>query len=299
MIESGLVFDTRRHAIHDGPGIRVSIFLKGCPLSCLWCHNPEGISFEPELILRPERCIECGQCRAECRYGARDESACTSCGDCARVCPGGARELAGKPVSVEDIVALAESESPFFDVSGGGVTFTGGEPLAQADFVLAASAALEKRGFHTAIDTSGYCDTTPLLEIAGHTDLFMYDIKHMDDEKHRQYTGVSHKIIHDNIRALADSGANVVVSIPLVPGYNDDERNLAAAAAFVASLKPAGRSSPYPVRILPFHNSARLKYQRMGRDYACGELISPGPDQISHAAAIFKACGIDTSIGGL
>jgi pyruvate formate lyase activating enzyme len=290
MISGGLVFDTRRHAIHDGPGIRVSIFLKGCPLSCLWCHNPEGMDFEPEFILRPERCISCGECDLARSQGA---------GAYADVCPSGARELAGKPMQIREVLALAESESPYFDTSGGGVTFTGGEPLAQAEFVLAAAKELEKHGFHTAIDTSGYADTETLLSIVKHADLFMYDLKHMDDELHHCYTGDSNKIIHDNIRLLADNGADVIISIPLIPGYNDDDRNMKATAAFVASLKPSRRSTPYPVRILPFHNSARSKYQRIGKKYECGVLAAPETWQVERAAAIFIGHGIDTSIGGI
>lgn len=299
MSPEGLVFDTRRHAIHDGPGIRASIFLKGCPLSCRWCHNPEGIGFEPELVLRPERCIGCGECHAVGYSGAVDGDGCTACLDSAQLCPSGARELAGRPVQVADVIALAEAESPFFDASGGGVTFTGGEPLAQAEFVLAAARELKRRGFHTVIDTSGYADCAALLSISKHTDLFLYDIKHMDNELHEKYTGVSNKIIHDNIKMLADSGADVVISVPLVPGYNDDVRNLQATAAFVVNLKPALRSAPYPVRILPFHNSARSKYQRMGRDYACATLAIPDSSTISRAALVFTDRGIETSIGGL
>jgi pyruvate formate lyase activating enzyme len=200
---------------------------------------------------------------------------------------------------IEDVLALAESESPYFDESGGGITFTGGEPLAQSQFVLAATEELEKHGFHTAIDTSGYADSESLLSVAKHADLFMYDIKYMDDEIHHRYTGVSNKIIHDNIKLLAGNGADVLISIPLVPGYNDDDRNLKATAAFVASLKPSARSSPYPVRILPFHNAARSKYQRIGREYECATLAAPDTGQIERAAAIFIEYGIDTSIGGL
>ncbi len=285
MKDSGLVFDTRRHAIHDGPGIRVSIFMKGCPLSCLWCHNPEGISFEPEIILRPERCIDCGACRAT--------------GYAVDVCPSGAKELAGRPLHVKDVLALAEAESPYFDASGGGVTFTGGEPLSQPGFVLSALEELSRRGFHTVVDTSGYAETATLLSIAKYTNLFLYDIKHMDDALHLKFTGVSHKIIHANIKALADNGADVIVSVPLVPGYNVGDANLTATAVFISGLKPAGRSFPYPVRILPFHNSASAKYQRMGREYACASLAVPDIAQIEHAAAIFIAYGIDTSIGGL
>jgi len=297
----GIAFDIRRHAIHDGPGIRTSIFLKGCPLSCPWCHNPEGMSFAPELQLRPERCIACGNCGDTCHTGAVNDTtvACTSCGACAAVCPTGARELIGKPITVDDIIRIATSDELFFDASEGGITFTGGEPLAQPRFVEAATAALRERGFRSVIDTSGYAPTDSLLRIAAHTNLFLYDIKYISNDQHKEICGVSNTMIHANIRALADVGASVMVSVPYIPGYTDSDDNMIATARFVAMLKPAGRSRPYPMRILPYHDAARAKYQRRGQAYLCDGVKIPGSEQLERAAALFRSYDIDTTIGGL
>lgn len=297
----GLAFDIRRHAVHDGPGIRTTIFMKGCPLSCPWCHNPEGMSFRPELQLRPERCIDCGLCRAACPTGAAADPTiqCTACGACAAVCPAGARQMIGKPLSVDDVLRIARSDEMFFDASDGGITFTGGEPLAQPDFIEAATRALREHGYRSVVDTSGYAQTDVLLRIAAYTDLFMYDIKYISDEIHTRICGISNNIIHANIKALADIGADVTVSFPYIPGYNDAEDNIRASAGFVASLKPKGRSGPYPVRILPYHNAARAKYERRGQVYRCAEVPIPSSEQLERAAAVFRSHNIYTTIGGM
>jgi len=296
---SALIFDVRRYSLHDGPGIRTSVFLKGCPLACPWCHNPEGVSFVPELQYRQERCIQCGACIKECGSGAITGGGCVSCGACAEVCPSGARELVGKSYSVEDILKLSKADEQFYDESEGGVTFTGGEPLSQGVFVLEAAQALQNCGIHVAIDTSGYTSSDSLSRIAEHTNLFLYDIKHMNDEIHHQITGVSNKIIHANIKALAALGSNIVISIPLIPGFNNDECNLQDTARFIQSLKPSGRSHPYPVRILPYHDSARAKYTRKNLPYPCNSLEVPSTRELERAASIFRNQGITTAIGGL
>lgn len=298
---SGLAFDIRRHAVHDGPGIRTTIFLKGCPLSCPWCHNPEGMSFSPELQLRPERCIDCGRCGEVCPSGAVTDPAieCVACGACAAVCPTGARELIGTSLSVDDVLRLARSDELFFDASDGGITFTGGEPLAQPHFVEAATRALRDHGYRSVVDTSGYAQTDTLLRIATHTDLFLYDIKYISEQKHAEICGVSNNLIHANIRALAEIGADVMVSFPFIPGYNDDDDNVRQTALFIESLKPKGRSNPYPVRILPYHDAARAKYERRGQVYRCADVPIPSSNQLERAAAIFRNHSIATSIGGM
>ncbi|MBN2874960.1 MAG: glycyl-radical enzyme activating protein [Spirochaetales bacterium] len=301
----GVVFDIRRYSIHDGPGIRTTVFMKGCPLSCWWCHNPEGISFKPELRYRPERCVSCGACVGVCPTGATttvggfQPMLCNACGACADVCPSGAREIAGNSYSVNDIVRITMADEPFYDSSCGGVTFSGGEPLSQPAFVIAAARALKEHRIRVTIDTSGFTGTDTIIEVSKDTNLFLYDLKYMNDETHQLMTGVSNKIIHDNIRVLADNGADVMVSVPLVPGCTDDEANLSATARFIVSLKPSGRSTPYPVRILPYHDSARSKYARMSIPYRCESTPVPDATAINRAIAIFLAEGIDAVTGGL
>lgn len=293
----GLAFDVRRFSVHDGPGIRTTVFLKGCALSCPWCHNPEGLSFEPELLRRPERCVRCGSCAEACP--TRLSGPCSACGACAAACPSGAREIAGRRLSVADTLALAKADEPYYGESGGGLTFSGGEPLAQGEFVMEAVKALSGAGYHTVIDTSGYAPEAIMEQAARHTDLFLYDLKYIDDANHRSSIGVSNKIILSNIRMLADNGADVVISFPYIPGHTASDDNVAATAAFVADLKPAGRSRPYPVRILPFHASARAKYARRGAAYACGQTPVPTDAELARAAAAFSSRGIETTIGGL
>ena len=295
----GLVFDVRRHAVHDGPGIRTTVFMKGCPLACPWCHNPEGLGFSPELVSRPERCLSCGACDAACPNGKVGTAACTLCGACARACPNTALEMVGARMSVADVVRLALSDEPYYEGSGGGVTFSGGEPLAQGDFVLAALKSLSEKGFHSTIDTSGYAPTDLVVSTTHYASLYLYDIKYMNDEKHEALTGVGNKLIHANIQTLAESGAAVIISVPLIPGFNDDILNLEDTARFVENLKPAGRSSPYPVRILPYHDAARSKYARRNLLYHCADIKPPDTASIEKAVAIFSHHGIETRTGGL
>jgi len=203
------------------------------------------------------------------------------------------------PLDVDDVIRIAESDDMFFDSSDGGITFTGGEPLAQSAFVESATRALHEHGFRTAVDTSGYAPMESMLRVAAHTDLFLYDLKYISDDIHREICGVSNTTIHANIHTLASLGADVIISVPYIPGYNDSDDNMTATAGFVAALKPAGRSRPYPVRILPYHDAARAKYERRGQVYRCADACIPQTDRLEHTAALFRTYDIDTTIGGL
>ena len=238
-----LIFDIKRYAINDGPGIRIVIFLKGCNLNCVWCHNPEGISGETERMYALSRCIKCGTCVAACPEKAitltqegiiTDPELCKMSGKCAEVCPTKAIEISGKVSSVAEIIHEIEKERVFFDQSGGGVTFSGGEPLLQPEFLIELLDECGSRGIHRAVDTAGFVNTDIILEVARRTDLFLYDLKMMDSEKHRKWVGVPNEKILENLKALSGTGAKIIIRIPLIGGVNDDTENIEATARFVA-----------------------------------------------------------------
>ncbi len=292
------MFDIRRYAIHDGPGIRTTVFLKGCALSCWWCHNPEGQSLQPEVVVRPGRCIRCGACVAACDRDAAvlaaagpdaDRSRCRDCTShvCAAVCYAEAREVAGRTVTVAEVAALAERDLPFYEESGGGVTLSGGEPLLQGPFAAALLAALRRRGIHTALDTCGHAPWETLERLRGDVDLFLYDVKLMDEERHRHYTGVGNRRILDNLHALAALGHRIVLRFPVIPGVNDDDANVAAMAALAAALPQLER-----VDLLPYHRSGVDKYVRLDRTYHLAQTDVPPAARLDAIAAAFTAAGV-------
>ncbi|MGB4703788.1 MAG: glycyl-radical enzyme activating protein [Candidatus Saccharicenans sp.] len=299
----GIIFDIKRYAVHDGPGIRLNVFFKGCPLHCLWCHNPEGVSFEPELMLMPNRCARCGDCVKACRYQAlsqngngevrADRSRCTLCGDCLRACQREAIDIAGRKVTVEQIVNEAEKERVFFDQSGGGVTLTGGEPLAQPEFAGALIDSLKSRGFHLALDTSGYAPSEIFQRLAGKVDLVLFDLKIMDDPLHKKYTGVSNRIILENFRSLDQLGKPVWVRFPLIPGINDDRENLEAMASFLS-----GKKSVEQVNVLPYHKGGVEKIRRLGREGEFAVFEPPSEEKVQAVIDLFARRGFKVKRGG-
>ena len=233
------MFDIKRYALHDGPGIRVSVHLKGCPLSCLWCHNPESQSFQPQLLFRPERCVMCRMCVDACPNGAvsaeikTNYKLCDGSGKCADVCPADAREICGRETAADGVMRAVMKERIFFEQSGGGVTLSGGEPLAQFDFAMALLEECKKNGIQTAVDTCGFVDSRNLLAAAAMTDIFLYDVKHMDAERHRELTGVDNEVIKSNLVRLGESGARINARVPFIPGVNADEANVRATGEFL------------------------------------------------------------------
>jgi len=298
---AGTIFNIQRYSIHDGPGIRTTVFLKGCPLSCWWCHNPESQRHGAQLVVWKERCIGCGGCKRVCPEGAIsvegfppviDSEKCSGCGRCAEACPAAALEMVGKTVSSEYVMREIEKDLIFYDQSGGGVTFSGGEPLMQPEFLAELLEKCKAGDIHTAVDTCGYANWEVLAGIAGITDLFLYDIKHMDDLVHIRTVGVSNRIILENLRKLAKVHSNIIIRFPLVPGINDDRANIEKTAQFVSSI------GVREVNILPYHNTGMDKYARLGRNYRLTDTREPSKELTDSACGIFSEYGINVKIGG-
>jgi pyruvate formate lyase activating enzyme len=299
---SGTLFSIIRFSTHDGPGIRTTVFMKGCPLSCWWCHNPENRRDLPSEIYRPELCIGCGRCIAVCPSGAlaagphgvsTDHSRCRHCGVCVEACPAEARERTSWWVSVVDLVRSISRDIPFFDQSGGGVTFSGGEPLAQPDFLLAALQRCRELEIHRVVEPSGYAAPDLLSAAARVTDLFLYDLKLVDAQKHRAHTGVDNHIILSNLQMLSEADAAIIVRIPLIPGVNDDSESIALAGEFIAELPRR-----HAVDLLPFHRAANAKYAKLGLDYR-GESLAPPPlERVAEVARQLTGAGLKVRIGG-
>jgi pyruvate formate lyase activating enzyme len=299
---SGWVFDVRRYSLHDGPGIRTTVFLKGCPLRCAWCHNPESQSPQPHLLYRTERCLGCGACLEACPAGAlerrgdvivTDPERCTTCGRCAQACPADAREVVGRHVRAVEVLEGVERDRPFFDESGGGVTFSGGEPLFQPAFLRSLIAGCQARGLHVTLDTSGHAATATVLEFGRAADLVLYDLKHMDSAAHEGGTGVSNHLILANLRQLVDAGADVIVRVPLVPGFNDDAENLGRTARFVGSL-----GAVRLVQLLPFHTAAKGKHHRFALPYRAAATRTHTDAELSEIRSWFERADIHVEIGG-
>jgi pyruvate formate lyase activating enzyme len=302
VLTKGIVFDIKKFSIHDGPGIRTTVFFKGCPLSCWWCHNPESQASEPELVFRESRCIRCGSCLEVCAQGAISWDGdvvstagerCTLCGDCVQVCYAEAREIAGQEMTVAQVMTEIERDIPFYDESGGGVTFSGGEPLFQLDFLLALLQACKEKEIHTAVDTCGFAPWKAFDDIREHVDLFLYDLKLMDDAKHRKFTGVSNELILRNLEMLSERGHDIFLRVPIVPGINDDDEHIRQIGTFAADLPHLNR-----VDILPYHHIALEKYKRLNKVYSLPEARPPSDERMTEIAQILEEFGLQVKTGG-
>ena len=301
--ERGIVFDVKRFALHDGPGTRTTVFFKGCPMACRWCHNPESQESRPQLAYGRIRCLAgCHRCVKVCPEAAlvadgphirirRD--LCTLCRDCLPVCPSEALEVIGREVMVEELLAEVERDVVFFDESGGGVTVSGGEPLLQPEFLDSLVTICREKGIPTVLDTCGYAPFPVLKKIALKADLILFDVKIVDGRAHRLFTGVSNRLILKNLRALSALIDNIVVRVPLIPGMTDSPNQLKEMAEFLLSLRRVRRIS-----LLNFHRGGQNKYGKIGRvDPIPG--VRPLPDErLDSIRKEFEALGFDVQIGG-
>ena len=288
---TGQVFNIMRYALNDGPGIRTTAFLQGCPLSCPWCHNPESQAAEPGIIFNQSRCIACGACRRVCDHNCQPDK-CSVCGLCVDACCSGAREFVARRLTVNEMMNTLERDMVFYQQTGGGVTLSGGEPFCQPAFVLALLKQCKQRGIHTAVDTCGYCNREDLGKAAALADLFLYDLKLMDSANHARLTGKDNSIILENLVMLTELHNNVVVRVPLVPGFTDSDDNLKAMSSFLAGVAVAA------VEMLPYHATGSGKYANLHRDYALANVPPPEGKSLEHAAGLLAASGHRITIGG-
>lgn len=252
---TGIIFDIKRYAIHDGPGIRTAVFLKGCPLNCLWCHNPQSISPKLETAFYKDRCVSCGRCDEGCRFGAR--------------------QMIGRTVTVGDVMQTVRKDAAYYANSGGGLTVSGGEPLMQPHFTLGLLQAAREEGIHTCLDTSGYASFDILKPLIPYTDLFLFDIKETDDQKHREYTGVGNQLIFENLRRLDEESAELVIRCPIVPGLNDRPDHFEGIRQLMSSLRHVKK-----VEINPFHPYGADMAAALGREYPLRGVEAPAPETV-------------------
>ncbi len=292
---NGTVVDIKRFAVHDGDGIRTTVFLKGCPLQCVWCHNPESISPLSQLAYYRDKCVACGRCVGACPNRAHavadgvhtlDRDKCVACGNCVTACHAGALEMEGKAMTVAQVMATVMADKLFYDTSGGGMTISGGEPTVQAGFTLALLKAAKAAGIHTALDTCGFVSQEILAQLLPWVDVFLFDIKHITDEGHRRCTGQPNARVLENLRFLSDNGAAIEIRMPLVPTYNDDEATLHGIGALLSGVHIT------KMKLLAYHAYARSKYAALDMPNTLPAVDRPTKEHMTACADILRGYGL-------
>ena len=299
--ELAVITDIQRYSVHDGPGIRTLVFFKGCPLRCQWCHNPETHSPFPEILYKEELCIGCGACLKRCEHNAikilngkvvNNKEACTLCGKCVETCYAEAREISGKYYTIDEVYNASMRDQEFYKHTGGGVTLSGGEVLMHAEFASKLLKKLKESGINTAIETCGYASWENVQKVVQYTDLLLFDVKHSDEEIHKKFTGVSNKLILDNLHKISDMGKSIIVRVPLIPGVNDSVEVLTNIARIAEDVHAK------ELHILPFHQIGMSKWEAAGKDYKFRDVKEPTTDEVQELVDKVGVIKILVVIGG-
>jgi len=300
-MNTATIFNIQKFSVHDGPGIRTTVFFKGCPLRCLWCHNPESQTNRKQMLFDKEKCTLCGKCTEICPQKAITiengilttyEDKCNYCGMCEIYCIPGARQIAGREYTVEEVLKEVMKDEVFYEQSNGGVTLSGGEPLVYTDFAEELLKKLKEKNIHTAVDTCGAADFENIKKISPYTDVFLYDIKLIDDEKHRNFTGISNKLILDNLVRLAQIHSNINIRMPIIEGVNADTSHIEKTIDLIRKL------GIKKINLLPYHDIAKHKYRKLHMIYEDEKMNKPSEEKMQMFREMFEKQGYDVKIGG-
>lgn len=300
-MERAIITNIQKYSVHDGPGIRTTVFFKGCPLSCRWCHNPETQSFNQQFMYDLDKCSNCGECIRRCTEEAvytkdkkvfTDMKKCTFCETCMDFCITGAREIVGREYSVQEILKEIEKDRRFYEESGGGVTLSGGEAMMNIDFIEELINLCNERGISVVVDTCGYAPYENFHKIKDKVQVFLYDVKLMEDKKHREYTGQGNFLILDNLRKLSQQGANINLRLPLIEGINTDEENIKAV------IKMAKENNIKKINLLPYHDIGKDKYRKLNRLYEEEAMSTPSEETLNWIKDELEKNNFQVKIGG-